>query len=185
MWCINPPTNNSPAMRKSKAIGLLKIQIEKINDPLIKRDDWISSTTVVLSRVFPVSAEIKIAQIRELGIITEFYKDLPNEKRIETIKKKAATFLNNYIEEIELLGTETSSKMEMFFGSFRFWSILITICLFSFIGGNSLAAGEEIKSLQTSGLKILSLNEELLLRKNEIDSLRQVIKDLTLNLQIP
>lgn len=119
-------------MRKSKAIGLLKIQIEKINDPQIKRPEWITTTSAVLTRVFPLSSTSKIAQIRSLENMPEFYSDISSHKRIATDKKKAEDFLNNYIEEIELLGTETRSKMEMFFGNFRFWSILITICLLGF-----------------------------------------------------
>jgi len=169
-------------MRKIKAIGLLKIQIEKINDPDIKRPEWIDTTAVVLAKIFPVSSSSKIAQIKSLEKIPEFYQDISSKKRIETDKKKAATFLNNYIEEIELLGPETNSKMEMFFGSFRFWSILLTICISSFIGGNSIAAGEEIKLRHTTSLQIFSLNQLVLIQKNEIDSLRKVIKDLVIDL---
>lgn len=182
MWC-KTPANNSPLMRKRKAIGLLKIQIEKINDPHIKRPEWISTTSAVIEKVFPLSSTSKIVQVQSLENMPEFYHDISSDKRIETDKKKAATFLNNYIEEIELLGPETSSKMEMFFGSFRFWSILLTICIISFIGGYSLASGKEIKSQQASGLQILTLNQELLLQKKEIDSLRQIIKDLVVDLE--
>jgi hypothetical protein len=169
-------------MRKSKAIGLLKIQIEKINDPNIMRTEWIDHTTIVLSRIFPDSSESKITQIKSLVNMPEFYQDISRDKRIETDKRKAETYLKNYIEEIELLGTETSSKMEMFFGSFRFWTILVAICILSFIGGNSLASGNELESRHISGLEIFSLNEELLLQKKEIDSLRKVIKELITDL---
>lgn len=169
-------------MKKSKAIGLLKIQIEKINDPNITRPEWISTTSVILARIFPLSSTSKIAQIQSLENMPEFYNDISSDKRIKTDKKKAESFLRNYIEEIELLGPETSSKMEMFFGSFRFWTILITICLLSFIGGNTLTAGAELESRQTSTLQIFSLNEELLLQKKEIDSLRKIIKEFNLDL---
>ncbi len=107
-------------MRKSKAIGLLKIQIDKINDPDVKRPEWIITTSAVLARIFPISSRSKIAQIQSLENMPEFYNELSSGKRIETDKKKAATFLNNYIEEIELLGPETSRKIEMFFRNFRF-----------------------------------------------------------------
>jgi len=169
-------------MRKSKAIGLLKVQIEKINDPGIKRGEWISLTSAVLLRVFPISAEIKIRQLRELETFSEFYNEMSSEKRIETRKKKAATYLNNYIEEIELLGMETHNKMEMFFGSFRFWSILATICLLSFIGGNTIAAGKDLHAQKTSRQQVYSLNQELLLHKTEIDSLKKALKNLSENL---
>lgn len=159
----------------------MKIQIEKINDPDIKRTEWISITSVVLKRLFPLSSVSKIAQIQSLENMPEFYHDISSDKRIETDKKKAASFLNNYIEEIELLGLETNSKLEMFFGSFRFWSILFTLCILAFIGGKSLAAGKELKSLQTYNLQIYSLNEEVLLQKKEIDSLKKVIKELYLD----
>lgn len=122
-----PYTFNSPTMRRTKAIGLLKVQIEKINDPDIKRPEWISTTSTVLSRIFPISSAAKIAQIQSLENIPEFYQDISSNKRIETDKKKAETYLKNYIEEIELLGMETSNKMEMFFESFRFWSLIISI----------------------------------------------------------
>ena len=169
-------------MKKSKAIGLLKIQIKKINDPNIPRPEWISNTSVILARIFPLSSTSKIAQLQSLENMPEFYQDISSDKRIETDKKKAETFLNNYIEEIELLGPETSSKMEMFFGSFRFWTILITICSLSFIGGNSLAAEEAFASLQTSSIQIYSLKQELMLQKKEIDSLKKVIQKLIIDL---
>lgn len=169
-------------MRKSKAIGLLKMQIERINDPVIKRGEWISLTSAVLLRVFPLSAETKIRQLRELEIISEFYNDMSSEKRSETRKKKASTFLNNYIEEIELLGMETHNKMEMFFGSFRFWSIVLTICLLSFIGGNSIAGGKELQAQKNSRQEVYSLNQELLLQKTEIDSLNKIINKLQENI---
>ena len=169
-------------MRKSKAIGLLKIQIKKIKDPLISREEWISSTAIILSRIFPLSSTCKITQIESLETMPEFYHDISSDKRIETDKKKAETFLNNYIEEIELLGPETSSKMEMFFGSFRFLTILITVCSLSFIGGNSLAAEEDFESQQTSSIQIYSLNQELMLQKKEIDSLKKVVQKLIIDL---
>lgn len=169
-------------MRKSKAIGLLKVQIEKINDPAIKRGEWISLTSAVLLRVFPLSAEIKIRQLQELETISEFYNEMSSEKRVETRKKKATSFINNYIEEIELLGMETHNKMEMFFGSFRFWSILITICLLSFLGGNSVAAGEELNVQNISSQEVYSLNQALLQQKTEIDSLTRLIKKLKENI---
>src|SRR5690606_28842358 len=139
-------------------------------------------TSVVLMRVFPLSAETKIKQLQELETTSDFYNELSSEKRIEARKKKAATFINNYIEEIELLGMETHNKMEMFFGSFRFWSILITICLLSFIGGNSIAAGKKLNAQKTSRQQVYSLNQELLLHKTEIDSLKKALKNLSENL---
>ncbi len=164
-------------MRKNKAIGLLKIQIEKIEDPAIKRTEWIESTVVILSRIFPISSSSKIAQIESLENMPEFYQDISPDKRIKTDKKKAEAYLCNYIEEIELLGTETNSKMEMFFGSFRFWTILLTVCILSYIGGNSTATGKELKPQQTSNFKIYSLNQEILLYKKEIDSLKNIIRN--------
>lgn len=146
------------------------------------RPEWINNTSVVLARLFPLSSTSKISQIQSLENIPEFYHDISSVKRIETDKKKAETYLNNYIEEIELLGPETSSKMEMFFGSFRFWTILLAICILSFIGGNSLSAGEELKSKQNSSLQIFSLNQELLFQKKEIDSLKKIIKEFNLDL---
>ncbi|CAN5223150.1 hypothetical protein BH23BAC2_BH23BAC2_17790 [soil metagenome] len=170
--------NKFTLMRKSRAIGLLKTQIEKIDDPAIMRAEWINTTSAVLTRIFPESSPTKIAQIKTLENMPEFYHDISKDKRIETDKRKAETFLRNYIEEIELLGTETSSKMEMFFGSFRFWSILITICILSFIGGSSRATGKEIKTGQSIRMENFSLNQNLLLQKRQIDSLKRVIFDL-------
>lgn len=165
-------------MRKSKAIGLLKSQIDSINDPKIKRPEWIRSTSSILGRIFPLSSTSKIAQIQSLEKMPEFYQDISSDKRIETDKKKAETYLRNYIEEIELLGTEATSKMEMFFGSFRFWSILLTICILSFVSGNSMAKEKEIKTNQVNRLEIFSLNQEILILQMEIDSLKRTVKGL-------
>lgn len=170
-------------MRKSKAIGLLKAQIDKIDDPHIKRPEWITATSAMLARIFPLSSDSKIAQIQSLENMPEFYHDISSDKRIETDKKKAETYLKNYIEEIELLGPETNSKMEMFFGSFRFWSIILTICILSFIGGNSMANEKEIKSGQSSRLEIFSLNQKILNLNRENDSLKTVIKEIPGNLK--
>lgn len=177
-----PPTIKTPAMRKSKAIGLLKVQIEKINDPNIKRPEWINNTSAVLTRIFPLSSAAKILQIEGLENIPEFYEDISSEKRIQTDKKKAEAYLKNYIEEIELLGMETNNKMEMFFGSFRFWSILLTICLLSFLGGNSIAVGKELQAQKNSRQEVYSLSQELLLQKAEIDSLNKLLKELRENI---
>jgi len=169
-------------MRKSKAIRLLKQQIDKINDPLIKRQEWIALSSALLLRVFPLSAEIKIKQLQELDADSDFYNDMSAGKRIENKKKKAESYINNYIEEIELFGMESHNKIEMFFGSYRFWGILITICLLSFMGGNSIATGEELNAQKTARQQVYSLNQELLFQKTEIDSLKKIIRNLKENL---
>lgn len=169
-------------MRKNKAIGLLQVQIEKINKPNLERAEWINNTSLLLKRIFPLSFPAKILQLKSLENIPEFYSDISSEKRIQTDKKKAESYLKNYIEEIELLGLETNNKMEMFFGSFRFWSILLTICMLSFLGGNSIAAGKELQSQKNSRLEIYSLSQELLLQKTQIDSLNKLIKELKKNI---
>lgn len=169
-------------MRKSKAIRLLNQQIEKIDDPLINRQEWISLSSALLLRVFPLSAEIKIKQLQELDAHSDFYNDMSSGKRIENKKKKAESYINNYIEEIELFGIESHNKIEMFFGSYRFWGILLTICLLSFIGGSSISSGEELNAQQTARQQVYSLNQELLLKNTEIDSLKKLISNLKENL---
>lgn len=131
-------------MKKQKAIDLLQLQIKNIQNPQITRKEWITTTTAVVQRIFPVSSLPKIKQIEDLESNPDYFEDLSAENRIKTRKSKAESYLNNYIEEIELLGVEShGDKMQMFFGSIRFWLILLAICVISFIGGNSAAKTEE------------------------------------------
>ena len=109
-------------MRKTTGIRLLKSQIDKINDQNIKRDEWISSTNSILLKVFPVSSPAKISQLRNIEDTPEFFNDISALKRVELRKLKAERYLQNYIEEIDLLGTESNpNKIEGFLSNFRFW----------------------------------------------------------------
>lgn len=109
-------------MRKTTGIRLLKSQIEKINDQSIKRDEWISTTNSILLKVFPVSSPAKISQMGNIVDTPEFFNDISPSKGIELRKLKAERYLQNYIEEIDLLGTESNpNKIEGFLSNFRFW----------------------------------------------------------------
>ncbi len=109
-------------MRKTTGIKLLRLQIDKIHDRDIKRDAWILSTNSVILKVFPISFAPKISQIADIEATPEFFNDLSAQKRIEIRKLKAERYLQNYIEEIDLLGTEfPSNKLENFLEYFRFW----------------------------------------------------------------
>ena len=109
-------------MRKTTGIRLLRSQIDKINDESIKRVEWIATTNSILLKVFPVSSQAKIIQIDNLEETPEFFNDISPLKRIELRKLKAKRYLENYIEEIDLLGTESNpNKIEGFLSNFRFW----------------------------------------------------------------
>ncbi|QED38224.1 hypothetical protein FK178_11085 [Antarcticibacterium arcticum] len=108
-------------MRKTTGIKLLRSQIDKIHDRDLKRDAWILSTNSVILKVFPISSASKISQISKIEETPDFFNDISAQKRIEFRKLKAEQYLQNYIEEIDLLGTETTSnKMENFLKFFKF-----------------------------------------------------------------
>lgn len=147
-------------MKKEKGIDLLSIQIAKIQDESITREDWIQAAISIVIRVFPVSYVIKVAQIENLEHTPSYYEDLSKENKIKTQKKKAENLLTNYIEEIELLGMENKhNKLELFFGSFRFWSIIIILCSISYVGGKSSAIASEINS--SSNFEMNKLKQEI------------------------
>ncbi len=109
-------------MRKTTGIKLLRSQIEKINDRNVNREEWILSTNSVILRVFPVSSSSKISQIANIEDTPDFFNDISVHQRIELRKLKAERYLQNYIEEIDLLGTESSpNKLEIFMAGFKFW----------------------------------------------------------------
>lgn len=109
-------------MKKSTGIKLLRLQIDEIQDRDIELDAWILSTNSVISKVFPISSALKISQLAEIEATPDFFNDLSTQKRIEIRKLKAVSYLQNYIEEIDLLGTESpSNKLENFLEYFRFW----------------------------------------------------------------
>ena len=109
-------------MRKTTRIRLLKSQIDKINDQNIKRDEWIATTHSILLKVFPVSSPTKISQMGNIEDTPEFFNDISPSKGIELRKLKAERYLQNYIEEIDLLGTESNpNKIEGFLSNLRFW----------------------------------------------------------------
>lgn len=123
-------------MNKKTAIHLLELQIEKIQDITINREEWINSTIPVLINIFPVSSPIKIVQIRTINDAQNQNADISGKDKIDIKKRKAERYLKNYIEEIELLDIENrSEKMGDLLRSFAFWAILISAMLISFIGG--------------------------------------------------
>lgn len=164
-------------MKKSKAIKLLRLQIARINDERINREEWLFSTSSLLLRIFPLSAKYKIGQLEQIRQDPEYFSDISASKRIKNRKLKAESYLNNFIEEIELLGLESSgNKLEVLFGSFRFWMILLGICSLSFIVGNTTGA-PGIKSLQQLQKKeYRDLENQLYQQRKKIDSLKNEIK---------
>ena len=109
-------------MRKTTGIRLLKSQIEKIKDQNIKREEWITTTNSILLKVFPVSSPAKISQMGNIEDTPEFFNDISPIQSVEIRKLKAERYLQNYIEEIDLLGTEAHpNKIEGFLSNFRFW----------------------------------------------------------------
>ncbi len=173
----------NPTMKKRTAIKLLKEQVHKINDNNIKRDEWLVKTSAVLLRIFPLSADKKIGQLEQIENNPGYFEDLPVQKRIAARKEKAERFLNNYMEEIEVMGTEsTGSKLELFFGSFRFWIILSSICILSFIAGTtSTSPIADTENFDLNSLKIYEdMEKQLNLKQNTIDSLSRELEKLRL-----
>lgn len=137
-------------MRQQTAIDLLEHQKKRINCDKLKREEWIVSTTAVLMKVFPLSARSKIRQIERLNEIPDFYSQLSPQQRTEITKRKAEAYLNNYIEEIELLDTESrSDKLDVMFKSPLFWVVIICVGLSSFVAGNRAAKIPETQKLDT------------------------------------
>jgi hypothetical protein len=170
-------------MKSRTAIRLLRTQIQRINDENIKREEWLISTSAVLLKVFPLSANKKIEQVEKIANDPVYFEDLTAQKRIDNRKEKARRFLNNYIEEIQVIGTESSgSKLEMFFGSFRFWMILSSICILSFIAGTTSSAQEPMTgNYDPTRLEIFEdMERRLHLQKSTIDSLSYEIEKLRL-----
>lgn len=123
-------------MNNKKAINLLELQIEKIHDKTINREEWVNSTVPVLTDIFPVSSSKKIAQIRTIDDVQHQNFDITGNDKININKRKAERYLKNYIEEIDLLDLENrSDRIDDLFRSFSFWAILISSMLLSFIGG--------------------------------------------------
>lgn len=123
-------------MNKKKAIELLQIQLEKIDDNQMTLDQWILSTSSVLSRVFPISAFHKITQIEKISDTPQFYNDISNQEKIDIRKRQARNYLKNFIEEIELLDLENSTdNYEVLVKNFSFWVIIICVALISFVAG--------------------------------------------------
>lgn len=163
-------------MNKQKAISLLKHQIQTINDPSINRKEWITTTVAVVQRIFPHSSAHKTEQIQNIENNPEYFQEISIKQRIHTKKSKAENHLLNYIEEIELLGMENyGAKMEMIFGSWRFWMILLTLCTFCFIGGTAAAETDVSFRQSVSGL-IEEMERQLDLQQEEIDSLRKELQ---------
>lgn len=135
-------------MRQQTAIDLLENQKKRINCDKLKREEWIVSTTAVLLKVFPLSARSKIRQIERLNEIPDFYAQLSAQQRIEITKRKAEAYLNNYLEEIELLGIESrSDKLDVLFKSPLFWAVIVCVGLTSFVAGNVAGKKSEIQQL--------------------------------------
>jgi hypothetical protein len=171
-------------MKKRTAIRLLRTQLQKINNDDIKRDEWLISTSAVLLRVFPLSASKKIEQLEQIQNNPDYFEDLPAQKIIDNRKEKARRYLNNYIEEIEVMGTEsTGSKLELFFGSFRFWMILSSICILSFIAGTTSSGSNEPGPgiYEQTRLELFKdMERRLDLQKSTIDSLSYELEKLRL-----
>lgn len=167
-------------MKQRTAIRLLRTQLQKINNEDIKRDEWLISTSAVLLRVFPLSANKKIEQLEQIQNNPVYFEDLPAQKIIDNRKEKARRFLSNYIEEIEVMGTENpGSKLEMFFGSCRFWLILFSICILSFIAGNANSQESVTGKYDPTSLDIFEdMERRLHLQKSTIDSLLVEIEKL-------
>lgn len=162
-------------MKKSKAIRLLENQIDKIEDKNIQRDEWLSSTASVLLRVFPVSSQIKIEQLSNIEKSPQYFEDISAEERIALRKSKARRYLLNYIEEIDLLGVESSgNKLEIFFGSLRFWILLVALCGLSFLVGNTTPA----KVIKQSHIQdYQEMEQQIIHQKKKIDSLTRELQN--------
>lgn len=171
-------------MKKRTAIRLLRTQLQQIHNEDIKRDEWLISTAAVLLRVFPLSASKKIEQLEQIQNNPLYFEDLPVQKIIDNRKEKASRFLNNYMEEIEVMGTEsTGSKLELFFGSFRFWMILSSICILSFIAGTTSSGSHEAEPgiYEQTRLELFKdMERRLDLQKSTIDSLSYELEKLRL-----
>lgn len=171
-------------MTTRTAIRLLQTQIHKIDDDNLKREEWLVSTSAVLLRVFPLSASKKLVQMEQIQNNPGYFENLPAQKIINNRKEKARRFLNNYIEEIEVMGIErTGYKLEMFFGSFRFWMILFSICILSFIAGTSSSNSPEpvIGNYDPNQRDLFQdMERQLHLQKSTIDSLSSEIEKLKL-----
>ena len=130
-------------MNNKKAINLLELQINKIHDISMNREEWLNSTIPVLINIFPVSSSMKITQIRSINDAQNQITDISGKDKIDIRKRKAERYLRNYIEEIALLDVENrSDKIEDLFRSFVFWAILISAMLISFLGGLMLDSQE-------------------------------------------
>lgn len=161
-------------MKQSKSIRLLENQIENIQNKAINRDEWLTSTASVLLRVFPLSAQIKIDQLKNIEKNPQYFEDISAEEKIAVRKSKAKRYLQNYIEEIELLGLESNgSKLELFFGSLRFWLLVIALCGVSFLAGNT-ASGKVFR--QSHIQEYHELEQQIDSQKKEIDSLNMELR---------
>lgn len=162
-------------MRKQTALDLLELQKASIECDKLKREEWLVATTAVILRVFPLSAKSKIRQLERINEKSDFYSKLSEEQVINIRKRKAESYLNNYIEEIELLGTESKSdRLEILVSSVWFWAILICVAVTSYVAGSSLALTTE-KPEQIYPREVFNLEQELKFQKNLIDSLKSEI----------
>ncbi len=122
-------------MKKKCAIRLLELQSEKIHNKNVSRDEWINTTSLVLTKIFPISSSMKIAQIKTINEPQKF-NDFTGKEKFDMSKRKAERFLKNYIEEIELLDIENKNDIFRDLArSFIFWAILISAMVTSFIAG--------------------------------------------------
>lgn len=122
-------------MKKKYAIRLLELQTEKIHNKDVSRDEWIYTTSLVLTKIFPISSSTKITQIKTINDPQKNI-DITGKEKFDMSKRKAERFLKNYIEEIELLDIENKNDKFMdLASSFVFWAILISAMVTSFIAG--------------------------------------------------
>lgn len=111
-------------MDSLEAVELLKKQKQEFSDSFITLDEWITSTSATLVDIFPLSGRMKVSQVKDIKNIPPFLLHLSENEKAKWRKTRIDSYLNNYIEEIEVFGLEekgenitTLLKKVLFFGS--------------------------------------------------------------------
>lgn len=73
---------------------------------------WTHKTRTIISQVFPLTFEAKCAEFEKITYQTNalHYIEEFEQRALQRGKDLAAEFLNNYIQEIEMSGTEKTSR---------------------------------------------------------------------------
>lgn len=161
-------------MKKNKALRLLAAQRSKVEQEGSQKE-WLITTTAVLVKIFPLSADYKIEQLSQIFNDSGHSHKLSPLGVDSRIRNKKKQFLEDCAEEIRLLGMESRSDNAFIFArNIHFWVIVIAVSSISYVFGNINTTSQT--SVQQKYVEELTkLRNQLEIHQKKIDSLTRVI----------